>query len=169
MDNNLPDVVPINGKSTFSFNLANLAFVSLSDWPPPTFNPSQWKAGLNEFERHLKLVNFVKIWSPWPILSFCVGDVEAPISDELLTPVQRIAKQVIAERDGSSSDKLKVRFFLFPSAEPEYQSQAVAQLCCDTTVGASEGKVKMWVDALRDDELSEENMRDIQSAINKYR
>lgn len=168
-ENNQTDVFPINGPSTYSFTLSNLAFVSLSDWPPYTFNKLEWKAGLNEFGRHLTVLKDVKIWSPYPILSFCVASAVAPIPDELLSPIQRTAKQVIAERDDSKSEKLKVSFFLFPTSKPEYQSQAVAKLCCESKVGESVGKVRMWVDALRENELSDENMSDIRSAANKYR
>ena len=152
-------VLPINGPARISFTLAHLAFVSLSDWPPDGVNKYEWKTGLDEFARHLPVLKTATIWSPWPILSYCVGSVEAPVPDETLTPIQRMRREFLAERDGREPDALKLRFFLFPTSTPEYQSQAVAQLCCESKVGAPVGEVRMWVDALREDELSDQSAK----------
>jgi len=161
----MTDVMPINGPAKFSFTFSNSSLVSLLDWPPVHINEFEWKSGLKEIERHWSILQTKTIWSPWPILSFCVGSVEAPLPDEHLSPTQRIARQVIMERDGGGSENIKVRFFLFPHDKPTYQSQAVAQVICETKVGANIGDLKMWVDALREEELSDENLQDIRIAI----
>ena len=158
--------MPINGPANFSFTFSNASLASLSDWPPGHIDESKWKSGLKEIERHWNILQTKQIWSPWPILSFCVGSVEAPLPNEHLSPTQRLARQFIMERDGGGSETIKIRFFLFPHNQPTYQSQTVAQVICETKVGANIGDVKMWVDALREEELSDKNMEEIRVAIN---
>jgi hypothetical protein len=166
-ENNQNGILPINGPAKFSFLLENMPFVSLCDWPPAHINKHAWESGLDDFRRHWPALKAITIWSPWPILSFCVGSVEAPVCNEVLSPTQRMARELLAERDGHEPKKLKLRYFLFPTNSPKYQSQAVAQLCCESKVGAPVGDVRMWVDALREDELSDESVQEIRAATNK--
>jgi hypothetical protein len=161
------DILPINGPARFSFNLVNLAFVTLPDWPPDQVNRHGWETGLHDFRRHWPALKAATIWAPWPILSYCVGSVEAPVPNEALSPTQRMAREFLAEQYGREPGKLELRFFLFPTSSPKYQSQAVAQLCCESKVGAPVGDVRMWIDALREDELSDENVQEIRSATSK--
>ena len=124
------EVLPINGPARFSLNLANVAFVTLPDWPPDQVNKIQWETGVRDFRRHWSALKAATIWAPWPILSYCVAHVEAPVPNEALSPTQRMAREFLAEQHGHEPGRLFVSFFLFPTSSPEYQSQAVAQLCC---------------------------------------
>jgi cation transport regulator ChaC len=81
---------------------------------------------------------------------------------EIVEAIQEYTNQ----RDSGGSETIKVGFFLFHHDKPTYQSQAVAQVISETKVGANISDVKMWVDALREEELSDENLEDIRVPIN---
>lgn len=156
------DIKPINGPAKYSFSFADLSEVKLPGWPPPEHNPHQWSAAKTEFNRHWGTVKEKRIWSPYPILSYCLGTASAPVPDEHLTPTQRIARSVINERDGG--EKVSVCYFVFPARAPEAQFQAIAQVVCETKPGAAPGDVRMWVDALGEEELEPEHHRDMKIA-----
>ncbi len=60
---------------------------------------------------------------------------------------------------------VNVRYFLFPVKKPAHQGHAVAQVICQTKLGAQAGNFKVWVDALRENELSYENIQHIKLAL----
>jgi hypothetical protein len=55
---------------------------------------------------------------------------------------------------------------LFPLKTSKEQRQAVAQVIFETEMGAEVGSVEAWVDALREEELGPDNLRDISAALN---
>jgi hypothetical protein len=55
---------------------------------------------------------------------------------------------------------------LFPLRTSKEQRQAVAQVIFETEMGAEVGDVRAWVDALREEELGPDNLRDISTALN---
>jgi hypothetical protein len=54
---------------------------------------------------------------------------------------------------------------LFPLRTSKEQRQAVAQVIFETEMGAEIGDVRAWVDALREEELGPDNLRDISTAL----
>lgn len=158
------DVVPINGSAKFSFNLASLPFIDLPDWPPGNFNGFGWSEAVIEIRRHRSIIASKRIWSPHPILSYCLWSAEGPVPTEELSPMERSIREALKKEDDDGS-KISIRYFLFPHKKPAEQSQAVAQVICETKLGAAAGDVRMWVDALREEELSEENIADIKAAL----
>jgi hypothetical protein len=159
-NNRTQDVFPINGPRNYSFTLSSILLLT-----SPAFvdilNEYAWEAALSEMGRH-QGIKTARIWSPWPILSYCVGEADAPIPEEKMSPLERAIRQIPGDK--LEIAKATVRFFLFPCIQPEYQDQAVAQLVCELPIGASFSAVRMWVDALREEELTEENISDINSA-----
>ena len=63
--------------------------------------------------------------------------------------------------------EVKIRYFLFPLSDSKFQEQAVAQVVCGTMPDAEPGDVSVWVDALRENELQEINIRDINSTLSE--
>ena len=161
------DIIPINGPKKYSFTLSTIKQLFQPDWIDAV-NEYAWEAGLREIERHQDLIRRRKIWSPWPILSYCIGEVEAPIPEDRMSPLERAIRQSVMESNKSELKKVTVRFFLFPCLQPESQSQSVAQIICEVLVGADPVRVRMWVDALGEKELTEENVLDIKSSMNKH-
>jgi hypothetical protein len=81
----------------------------------------------------------LRIWSPYPILSYCLG--EAEIRDT----------------------KLQLCFLLFPTTIPEKLTHAVAQVIFEIPLNENSGRIeRCWMDTLKEYELSEDNKRHIQ-------
>ncbi|MBU1707663.1 hypothetical protein KKB28_07090, partial [bacterium] len=101
-----------------------------------------WDRAKREADSHLSKLLSLKIWSPYPILSYCLGAAE------------------------TMDTKIHIRYFLFPLSSPTEQEHAVAQVIFETEIGASPGDIeRIWVDALRENELSHDNVRHIRQAI----
>ena len=71
-------------------------------------------------------------------------------------------------RKGPTEPKVKAYFLLFPRKNPTHSWQAVAQLIFEASIYAKDGHVRLWVDSLREEELSDENLTDIRTAILAY-
>ena len=162
--NALPsDIQPINGPARYPFKFANLKKANLIDWPPAGATKFGYKEALSEMNLHWEYLSKQTIWSPYPVFSYCAGMAEGPISNEqleLLSPTERI---IIDRRE--KSDEVKVRYFLFPMADAQYQAQALAQVICETRIGAKADGIKAWVDALSEEELDEDNRRELKYAL----
>lgn len=155
------DVVPINGSKTFSFTLSALIKISHPEWIE-IINQYQWKQGLSEIGRHWDYIEKKRIWSPWPAISYCIGDVEIPIPEDKMSPTEKMVHEILMQGRPLDLAKAVVRFFLFPVEKPKSQSESVAQLICESPIGSEHWGLRMWVDALRPEELSDENIIDIQ-------
>lgn len=154
------DIIPVNGPSKFCFMLSDLPKIDLPCWPPAEFKKLGWDEAIAEMQRQWKILRSKKIWSPYPILSYCVGSAEGPV----LSDKHRMLRQIIME-DEYNEEQINVRYFLFPLRTPSYEDHAVAQLICKTKAGAKVDDIELWVDALRDGELSDENRLHIQQAL----
>lgn len=162
------DIRPVNGPARFSFLFSELSHISLPDWPPSGGSQFGWDNAVNEIKRHWPIISSKKIWSPYPILSYCIGAAEGPVDISKLSEIERIVRQTLHDDKGDDR-KVHVRYFLFPLNNPDSQAQAVAQVICETIPGAPAGNIRAWVDALRENELSGENIADIKRALNQYR
>jgi hypothetical protein len=161
------DIRPVNGPARFCFLLSQVSPILLPDWPPSGAGKFGWDNALNEIKRHWPIISLKNIWSPYPILSYCVGAAEGPVDISKLSEIERIVMQTL--HDYKDDDrKVHVRYFLFPHSNPDSQAQAIAQVICETIPGAPAGHVKIWVDALRENELSGENVADIKNALNQW-
>lgn len=158
------EILPINGKSVYSFYLINLQKVTLQDWPPPEFKKLGWNEAQQEVNRHWDILSKTKIWSPYPIRGYCIGSSEAPGLINSLSGTDSIISSIL-QQDINEYLKVKVRYFLFPIVDSLYQHHAVAQLICETMPDAKIGELDAWIDALREDELSPENVRSINLAL----
>jgi len=163
-DEEYPNIFPINGPADHSFKLKHLPEVTLIDWPPSDMKILGWDVARKEMERHWEYLSSMTIWSPFPALSYSWGSAEAPSlvwdslkNDELY--------RKIFEMESERKKEIHIRLFLFPLMNPTYQSQAVAQVILVTKPLADPGDFKAWVDALGKDELTPENLRDINIAI----
>lgn len=130
------DVLPMNGPARYVFRLADLKEAPLSDWRLNIATATEM-----EIRRHWPLLSTKRVWSPYLIHSYCIG---------------------AAQHEGTY---LFVRYFLFPSSQPFVQNQAVAQLICNVEPGPHSTNIKLWVDALRENELSNDNIEDIRAAL----
>lgn len=113
--------------------------------------------------KHWQQLSQTLIWCPYPITGYMLWNSKAPSLANALSS-QKVSQVVQA----TMRDYLKVtqRHMLFPTRNVTEQGQAVAQLICETLPDAAAGQVTAWVDALRVDELSEINRKDIQIALN---
>jgi hypothetical protein len=134
------DVVPINGAANYNVRLVELQQARLPDWPPNANMITE--DAESEIRRYWNFVAARRIWSPYPILSYCLG--------------------AATYRGG----ELLARYFLFPVRDPSVQNQAIAQLVCKLKEIDGSTNVNLLVDALREDELSTENLEDIRNALN---
>lgn len=161
------DVLPVNGSARFKFTFDMLSHISLPNWPPEGAARFGWNEATAEIKRHWPNISSKNIWAPYPILSYCVGAAEGPVDVSNLSEIERTIRKTL--HDGKNHDsKIHVRFFLFPAADPVCQDQAIAQVIVETITGATQGDVRMWVDALRENELSGDNISDIEYAIKQY-
>lgn len=131
-------LVDRQAKSTFS--LSNLQEVKLPEWPPAYCdNPEikmNWDKAEAEAQHHHSHIFSLKVFSPYPIVSYCLGE---------------------AVIHGS---KLQLCYLLFPTYVPRKLTHAVAQIVFEAPLGSSNGGghlERFWMDVLREDELSEDN------------
>lgn len=131
---------PLDGSLRHQFRLADLHKAQLPDWPPAVIRNDPERLALwGEVEAAVKpyegALTTAPIFSPYPARSSCVG---------------------AAEVAGSC---LRVRYLLFPVLWPVSQNQAVAQAVFE--IDRTTGEIRGWVDALRLQELTAENQREI--------
>ena len=131
---------PLEGSWRHEFRLTDLRKVTLPDWPPGVIrdDPGRmalWREAERAVEQYGGTLAPATICSPYPARSSCLG---------------------AAASDGSN---LQLRFLLFPVLWPVSQNQAVAQAVFQ--IDRVSGDVHGWVDALRTQELTAENRREI--------
>jgi len=127
-----------------------------------------WKQAIAEIQRHWNHLASKKIWSPYPITAYCVGDASAPVPISSLSSEERSILETLGTIKNNEyiEKKVRVRYFLFPLRTSKEQRQAVAQVIFETEMGAEVGNnVRAWVDALREEELGPDNQRDISTAL----
>ena len=98
-------------------------------------------AAEQEIRRYWSFLSARRIWSPYPIRSYCLAGAS------------------------HRGNELLARYFLFPVERPTVQNQAVAQLVCKFIPNGESVTVDLLVDALRENELTSENVSDIRSAL----
>ena len=141
----LPDIElqPLSGAVQHRFQLDHLHRAQLPDWPPAVIRTDQERSRLREAVEHdaapyAARVHAVTIGAPYPARSYCLGAADADASE------------------------LRLSFLLFPVVWPVSQNQAVAQAVF--RIDRLTGEIRGWVDALRPQELSDENRREIREA-----
>ena len=160
------DIVPVNREAKYSFKFANLSEITLTHWPPESAYKFGWNNALSEMKRHWVYLSSQTIWSPYPTLSYCVGIAEAPLStyskEELasLSPQELAIKKII-----NNNEKIKVIYWLFPMVDPQYPDQTLAQVGCEAHVGVEPGNIKAWVNANAEEELDNDNIRELGIAL----
>lgn len=137
---------PVNGPALFDFSLQDIQETSLPDWPPVEIRDHPMllfhqRGAMPEVQKHLTFIKTTKMWSPYPIRSFSLNE---------------------ASQDGMI---VRVAYFLFPSLKPVEQADAVAQVIFRIKLGAAPGDFEeCWIDALRENELSDVNRNQIREA-----
>ncbi len=141
------ELQPLSGLAKHCFRLDDLHRVELTDWPPPAVrnDPERsrsWREAEQIAEQYRATIRVATIASPYPARSHCLGAA------------------------GADPSQVQLSYLLFPVLWPVSQNQAVAQAIfrIDRVTGAVLG----WVDALRPQELSEENRREIHEAGGDY-
>jgi hypothetical protein len=138
-----PELQPLSGTPRHRFRLDDLHNAQLSDWPPAAIrNDPERSSRRQEAEQgaepYQTLIREALLLSPYPARSYCLGTADADASE------------------------LRLSFLLFPVVWPMSQNQAVAQAVF--RIDRLAGELRGWVDALRPQELSEENRREIHEA-----
>lgn len=133
---------PLEGTARFQCRLQDLHSARLPDWPPPAVRDDadrngRWRAAEEHGEPHRGVITAATVWSPYPSRSYCLGSADV------------------------EGDTCYLRFLLFPVTWVVSQNQAVAQAVFALDRA---GGVRGWVDALRPQELTEENRREIAEA-----
>lgn len=136
------DLMLISSPANFFFLFSDLMEVKLPDWPPAFTNNPKLKATWDKAEegaqRYKDDILSLRIWSPYPILSYCLG--EAKISET----------------------KLQLCFLLFPTTIPKKLTHAVAQVIFEIPLDETSGCIeRCWMDTLKEYELSEDNKKHI--------
>ena len=134
---------PLTGAARHRFQLDHLHRAQLPDWPPAAIRMDPERSRLRQEAEHDAApyearVNAATIGAPYPARSYCVGAADADASE------------------------LRLSFLLFPVVWPVSQNQAVAQAVF--RIDRMTGEIRGWVDALRPQELSDENRREIREA-----
>ena len=137
------ELQPLSGAAQHRFQLDHLHRAQLPDWPPAVIRTDPERSRLRQEAEHDAAlyearVNAATIAAPYPARSFCLGAADADASE------------------------LRLSFLLFPVVWPVSQNQAVAQAVF--RIDRITGEIRGWVDALRSQELSEENRREIREA-----
>lgn len=137
------ELLPLSGVARHRFRIDDLHQAQLPDWPPAAIRDDPERSrSRSEAEQaaepYRARVREAVIVSPYPARAHCLGAADADVSE------------------------VRLSFLLFPVVWPVSQNQAVAQAVfrIDRVTGALRG----WVDALRTQELSEENRREIGEA-----
>jgi len=133
------DVVPIKGPAKYSFTLATLRRTRLPNWPPRA--DMIVREAEEELRHFWSFLSARQIWSPYPIRAYSLASASY------------------------HGDKLLARYFLFPVERPTVQNQAVAQLVCEFGIDGDSVTANFLVDALAENELTNENIADIRSAV----
>lgn len=150
------EIKPTNGPAKFSFALSYLPTAVLRDRQPFSLIGDRpevrglmeeaqrsWDQAAREAERHWDALARMQGWSPYPTRCFCLGAAEM-------------------NEDGR---QIRVRYFLFATDAPADQGDAIAQVAYEAKVGAMPGEFeRVWIDALREDELSDDNRRQVGDA-----
>jgi hypothetical protein len=137
------EIQPLSGDRRYRFRLDDLHPAQLPDWPPAAIRDDPrrlqaWHEAEAAAQPYRSVIYTASIWSPYPVRSQCLS---AASTD----PVQ-----------------IQLRYLLFPVPWPVSQNQAVAQAVF--LIDRGSGTVRGWLDALRAQELSEENRREILEA-----
>ena len=137
------ELQPLSGTVRHRFQLDQLHRAQLPDWPPAVIRADAERSRLRQEAEHAAgpyeaRVNEATIAAPYPARSYCLGTADADASE------------------------LRLSFLLFPVVWPVSQNQAVAQAIF--RIDRITGDVRGWVDALRSQELSDENRREIREA-----
>jgi len=137
------EIQPLSGDRRHRFRLDDLHPAQLPDWPPAAIRDDPrrlqaWHDAEAAAQPYRSVIHAASIWSPYPVRSQCLS---AASTD----PVQ-----------------IQLRYLLFPVPWPVSQNQAVAQAVF--LIDRDSGTVRGWLDALRVQELSEENRREILEA-----
>jgi hypothetical protein len=168
MDNSLSilsgKILPVNGKPLYTFSLKNLHKITLTDWPPSDYKLLGWEEAQEEMNKHWDVLSNVNIWAPYPIQAYTIGSSQAPM---LINALSKREHQIssLVQQNLNEYLTIEIRYFLFPLKNSRHQSQAVAQLICETLPDANKGDVNAWVDALRENELQDENIKEIDLAL----
>jgi hypothetical protein len=122
------DITPVNGPSRYSFMLSELSEIHLQNWPllPQAEEMFGWKQAIAEIQRHWSILASKKIWSPYPISAYCLGDASAPVPISSLSSEERTALEAlgIIQNNEYIEEKVRVRYFLFPLKTSKEQRQA---------------------------------------------
>ncbi len=138
-----PELSPLSGAPRHRFRLDSLHLAQLPEWPPAAIRNDPERSGRRHeaeqgAEPYATCIRQALVLSPYPARSYCLGTADADASE------------------------LRLSFLLFPVVWPMSQNQAVAQALF--RVDRLTGELHGWVDALRPQELSEENRREIHEA-----
>lgn len=134
---------PLSGTAQHRFQLDHLHRTQLPDWPTAAIRTDPERSRLRQEAEHAAVpyearVNAATIGAPYPARSYCLGAADCDASE------------------------LRLSFLLFPVVWPVSQNQAVAQAVF--RIDRITGEIRGWVDALRPQELSDENRREIREA-----
>ena len=137
------ELQPLSGTAQHRFQLDHLHRAQPPDWPPAAIRMDAERSRLRQEAEHDAApyearVNAATIGAPYPARSYCLGAADADASE------------------------LRLSFLLFPVVWPVSQNQAVAQAVF--RIDRITGEIRGWVDALRPQELSDENRREIREA-----
>lgn len=137
------ELLPLSGPVRHRIRFDELHRVQLPDWPPEAIRNDPERSRLRleaeqaaaQFQARLSAALLA---SPYPARSQCLGAADADAAE------------------------LRLSFLLFPVLWPVSQNQAVAQAVVRIDRGT--GEIRGWVDALRPQELADENRREIREA-----
>ena len=144
------DLMLVSSPANHFFLFSDLVEIKLPDWPPAfTNNPTlkaNWDKAEKEAQRHKNNLLSLRIWSPYPILSYCLGEVEI------------------------RQTRLQLCFLLFPTTVPKKLTHAVTQIIFEIPLDEASGSIeRCWMDTLKEYELSEENKRHIRQLQDKQK
>lgn len=158
------EIKPVNAPARYSFTLSEITRIKINDYLPDKLSNLGWNEAIKEINRHKQILLQARIWSPYPIQGYCIGAAQAPSLSNTLSGNDAFISSLFQDNINEWS-KIRVRLFLFPLLNSKNQSQAVAQLIIETLPEAKYGEFSAWVDALKEDELSAENIRDIMKVL----
>ncbi len=135
-------VKPKNSPADFRFTIKELQGIELLDWPDEAVKlNTDWNTSVNMFNKLIPYLNKVVFYSPYPLSAISIG---AAIRRETF---------------------FIVRLFLFPLFNPKYQNQTVGQIIVKFEFNGKPGDVELSLDFMKIDELSSQNILEIEKAI----
>lgn len=146
------DVLPCNGPRRYPVRLGDVRRIR-PKWPgyvppevycrdDPLFHFAEKMLASSADSAYPDPVRLL-VWSPYPTCSYCFGHFGL-----------------------HTAGKPWARYWLFPTPEPTQQNHAVAQLIIEFSQTAKgDTEFRCWVDALRENELTEENRKQIAEAL----